>query len=155
MESSRSYPLGVEQAFDRLLPLPLEQLFDRRHGPIPAVRGTDGPAEPWGTAGQVRTVRMADGGTMHEELTRIDRPQAFAYTLSRVTGPMRPLASHVDGEWLFEVAGDRTRITWRWTMYPASALAAPLLPLFRRFWRGFAKHSLERLEPLLLAADRL
>lgn len=151
MDSSRTYPLTVEQAFDRLLPLPLEQIFDRRYGPIPAVRGTDGPAEPWGTTGQQRTVRMADGGTVREELIRVERPGAFGYTLSQVTGPMRTLAARVDGVWSFDPVGTGTRITWQWTMHPASALAMPLLPVFRRFWHGYARRSLERLEPLLLA----
>jgi hypothetical protein len=150
MTGSRSYRVAAEQAFDRLLPLPLEQFFNRRYGPIPAIRSTDGPAQPWGAVGQRRTVRMADGATVQEELTSVERPTAFGYTLSKVTGPLKPLASHIDGVWSFDADGSATRITWTWTMYPASAFSAPLLPVFRSLWRGYAKRALERLEPLLV-----
>lgn len=91
LSRSRSYPLAVEDAFDRLLPMPLELVFARRFGPIPAVRNTEGP-QPWGAAGQARIVRLADGGCMREELTEVDRPHSFSYTLTEVRGPMKPLA---------------------------------------------------------------
>jgi Polyketide cyclase / dehydrase and lipid transport len=151
MASSRTYPVTPERAFDSLLPLPLEQFFNRRFGPIPAIRGTDGPGATWGEVGHRRTVRMADGGSVQEELTSVERPAAFGYTLGKVTGPLKPLASRIEGVWSFDAVGTGTRVTWTWTMYPSSALAAPLLPIFRSLWRGYAKRALERLEPLLLA----
>src|SRR3954454_23030096 len=105
MSASRTYPAARAAAFDAILPAPLEQIFVRRYGPIPAVRGTDGaPDGPWGQVGQLRTVLMADGGTVREELTRVEFPTAFGYTLSKVTGPMRFLASRVEGLWTFAAA---------------------------------------------------
>ena len=75
MSASRAYPVGAETAFDTLVPAPLNQLFERRYGPIPAVRSTeDAPPEPWGRVGQVRTVRLTGGGSLREELDRVDRP---------------------------------------------------------------------------------
>jgi hypothetical protein len=36
-------------------------------------------------------------------------------------------------------------VTWRWTIHPRSALAAPLLPVFGRLWKGYAAQSLAEL----------
>jgi Polyketide cyclase / dehydrase and lipid transport len=152
MSSSRTYPASVEHAFDTVLALPLEQVFDRRYGAIPAVRGTECADRTWGLVGQVRTVRLAGGGSMREELTHVDRPHAFGYTLSDVTGPMKPLASQVLGLWSFDPAGTGARITWQWTLARRSALAAPVLPIFARLWRGYARQSLAHIEELLLPA---
>lgn len=155
MSCSRTYPVAVEDAFDRVLAVPLEQIFNRRYGPIPPVTGTelaDGTTGPWGQAGQVRTVRMSDGGTMHEMLTSVDRPHTFGYTLAEVTGPMKPLAATIDGVWAFDPAGTGVRITWTWTVHPASAVSARLLPVFARVWRGFARRSFDRIEELLVPA---
>lgn len=35
---------------------------------------------------------------MREELIAVERPTAFGYTLSDVSGPMKVLASRVDGQ---------------------------------------------------------
>jgi hypothetical protein len=150
LQCSRTYPLTVEQAFDGVLPMPLEQLFNRRYGPIPPIKAVDGPAGPWGTAGQERTVRLADGGSMREELTQVDRPHAFGYVLSDVTGPLKPLAARVEGVWSFEPVGTGSRITWAWTVHPASALGRFAMPVFARLWRGYARRSLARIEELLV-----
>ena len=151
MSASRAYPVPVEAAFDRLVPAPLHRVFARRYGPIPAVRSTeDEPSEPWGHAGQVRTVRLAGGGSMREQLTRVDRPTTFCYTLSHVSGSMRLLAARVDGLWRFDPVGTGTRITWQWSVHPASRLAAPVLPVFALLWQKYARQSLESIEQLLL-----
>ena len=61
---------------------------------------------------------------------------SWGYTLSEVTGPLKPLVATVDGLWTIEEAGTGCRITWTWTVHPrgrAGALAMPLLgrPLAR------------------------
>src|SRR3954468_265915 len=89
---SRTSPVPVEQAFDSVLSMPLERIFDRRHGPIPAIRGTVPDQPTWNSVGKSRTIRLADGGSLHEVLTRVDRPSAFGYTLDDIHGPMKPLA---------------------------------------------------------------
>ncbi|HZC72642.1 MAG TPA: SRPBCC family protein [Jatrophihabitans sp.] len=151
LHCSRTYPVHVEEAFDTVLTTPLESIFNRRHGPIPAVRATEGAdGEVWGRAGQLRTIRLADGGSMREELISVERPGAFTYTLRDVTGPLKPLASHVDGRWSFTVAGTGTRVGWQWTMHPRSRAVSPVLPIFARLWRGLAVQALQRLEELLV-----
>jgi hypothetical protein len=147
---SQSFPVAVEKAFDDLLPEPLPDLFNRRYGPIPRIKSVEGQVGVWGQVGQTRTIRLADGGSMREELTLLDRPRAFGYTISDVTGPLKPLVSHVQGLWSFEPDGTGTRITWQWTIQPKSALAAPIMPIFTRLWRGYAKRSFEQIDKLLL-----
>jgi hypothetical protein len=150
MSASRTYPVHCDAAFDAILPAPLERIFPRRYGPIPAVRDTEGaPEGAWGQVGYVRAVLMADGGTVREELTRVDRPNAFGYTLSDVTGPMRVLAARVEGLWTFTSVEDGTSVTWQWIVHSASALAAPLVPVFALFWRRFAMQSLKNIENVL------
>jgi hypothetical protein len=152
MSASRTYPVRRDAAFDAILAAPLERIFPHRYGPIPAVRGTEGaPEGAWGQVGYVRTVRMADGGGVREELTRVDRPNAFGYTLSDVTGPMRFLAARVEGLWTFTSVGRGTSVTWQWIVHPASVLAVPLVPVFALFWRRFALQSLRNIEDLLPA----
>lgn len=149
-EASRTIPVSVEEAFDRVLSVPLPTLFSRRFGPLPPVREVRGP-DAWDAAGLVRTVVTADGGTMREELTAVDRPSSFRYVLSDLTGPMKPLATSVDGEWSFTPAGTGVRVTWTWTVHPASRPAALALPALGRLWRGYARQALEEVERLLVA----
>ena len=152
MTASRSYTLAAPAAYERTLSVPLEDLFPRRFGPIPAVTTTERTsADPWGSLGQVRTVRLADGGSFREELTRVEPPAAFGYALSEVTGPMRFLVSGVDGLWRFDALPAAARITWTWEVRPATAAARLLLPVFAAIWRQYAKRSLDRLEHFLLA----
>ena len=146
---SRTVPVPVEEAFGRVLAAPLPVLFSRRYGPLPPVRETRGP-DSWDSAGLARTVVTSDGGTMREELTAVERPSSFRYRISEVTGPMKPLASSVDGEWSFVPAGTGVRVTWTWTVYPASRPAALALPAFGRLWRGYARQALEEVERLLV-----
>lgn len=147
---SQSFPIPPSEAFDKVLPLPLPELFSRRYGPIPPIRSVEGPVGAWGEVGQARTLRLKGGGSMREELTRVDRPDAFGYTITKVTGPMKPLASHIHGIWSFDADGAGTRITWQWTLHPSSAVVAPIMPVFARFWRGYAQQSFQRLAGFLV-----
>jgi hypothetical protein len=146
---ARTFPVSVEQAFDAVLPTPLEKLFDRRHGPIPAVRGTDRAQPTWDTVGDERTIRLADGGSLRERLTRVERPAAFGYELSGIRGPMKPLASRIEGLWTFEAAGSGTRIAWRWTLHPKSVISRAVLPIFAHIWQGWARHAFDRIADVL------
>jgi hypothetical protein len=151
VQESRAVPVPVEQAYDWVLSVPLTSIFDRWFGPIPAVREVTDQEGDWGSVGQSRTIRTADGGSMREELTGVEPPHSFGYTISDVTGPMKLLVSSVDGRWTFEPAGTGVRITWAWTVHPASQLAEVAMPLFGWLWKGYARQALERIEELLLA----
>jgi hypothetical protein len=150
LAQSRTYPVPVGDAFAGTMPMPLDRLFSRRFGPIPPITHTTQEGV-WSTVGQVRTVHTADGGSLREQLTVVDPPRRFGYELSEVTGPMKPLVERVEGVWTFDVVGSGCRITWAWTVHPNGALGRLAMPVFARFWKGYAKRSLDRLEGLLLA----
>ena len=147
---SRSYPVEVERAFDELMPIDLTALFDRRYAAIPPIRSVEDQAGVWGTPGQTRTIRLADGGSMREELTEVTRPARFVYRISDVTGPMKPLVASLEGAWLFEPAGTGVRVTWSWTVQPAGRLGRLAMPVFRRMWQGFARQGFDNIETLLV-----
>lgn len=150
VQYARTFPVSVEQAFNYVLPMPLERIFERRFGPLPPIRGVEGQEGVWGTVGQSRTIKLSDGGTMREELTKVDAPREFGYRITDLTGPMKPLAASVEGRWAFEAAGTGVRITWGWTVHPASSVAELAMPLFGWLWRGYARQSMESLETRLL-----
>jgi hypothetical protein len=87
---------------------------------------------------------------MRETLTRVDEPDAFGYTLTDVRGAMSRLIDHIEGLWQFSPHGTGTKVTWRWTLHPKSALTAPALPVFARIWKGYADKALGTLSDYLL-----
>ena len=147
---SRRYPFPPGQAFEFTIAAPLPELFSHWYGPLPPVVSVDGPEE-WGAAGLVRTVRTADGSTMHEEMLDVERPRQFSYRLSQLTGALRHLAASVDGAWHFEPVDGGTQITWSWVVHPASGFAAVILPVVGRCWQGYARRALDQLEQLMVA----
>ena len=147
---SRTYPVGVARAFDTILSLPLEQVFTRRYAALPPIREIRDQDGEWGSVGQTRTIVLADRSSMRETLTVVDRPTEFGYRIDQVHGPLRPLADSIDGRWCFEKAGTGVRITWGWTVRPASSAAALLMPALGRMWQGYARQALEDLEQILV-----
>ena len=150
VEQSRTIPLGQEDVFRDMVPMPLPELFRRWYGPIPPIKEVRGQTGDWDSVGQSRTVVLVGGGSMLEQLTQFDPPHSFGYTLSEVKGPLSPLVGRVDGEWIFEPIGSGTNVTWRWTIHPRSGLTAPLLPVFGKLWKGYARQSLEALSKQLV-----
>ena len=149
VEQSHDVPVDVQQAFDGTLPMPLPTLFRRWYGPIPPISQVLNQTGDWNAVGQSRTVMLTGGGSMREELTHVDPPNAFGYILSEVKGPLSPLVNTIDGEWLFTPAPTGTTVTWRWTIHPRSRFAAPALPVFGWLWRGYARQALTELGRLL------
>ena len=149
---SRTYPVALEEAYAKTLAWPLPELFDARYGPIPPITSVGFDGEAWGTVGQARTIHTADGGSMREQLVTVEPPDRFAYEITEVTGPMKALAARIEGEWAFEAVGTGCRITWSWVVHPANRAGAVGLPVFGRFWLGYARRTLDHLEELLLAA---
>jgi hypothetical protein len=149
MTRSRTFPVPVAEAFDRLLPMPLSDLFTGWYGPIPPVGATVQDGE-WGVPGQRRTVVFVGPGSVQEELLDVDRPHEFRYELSRPTGPLALLVRRVRGSWAFTPEGTGTRITWSWDVEARNRAARAALPAFARLWQGYARNSLNRLKALLL-----
>jgi len=147
---SRTFPAEVEESFDELLPFDLTALFNRRFAALPPVKSILDQAGPWSTVGQTRTIALADGGTMREELLEVTRPSRFAYRISRVTGPLKPLVVSLDGAWEFEPAGTGVRVTWTWLVRPNGRLGRLAMPLFRRMWQGYARQGFDNIERALV-----
>ena len=150
VDQSRTIPLGQEDVFRDMVPMPLPELFRRWYGPIPPIKEVRGQTGDWDSVGQSRTVVLVGGGSMLEQLTQFDPPHSFGYTLSDIMGPLSPLVGRVDGVWDFEPTGSGTNVTWRWTIHPRSGLTAPLLPVFGKLWKGYARQSLEELSKQLV-----
>jgi len=148
---SRTYPVDVPRAFDTILPTPLPALFSRRYAALPAVREVRDQDGQWGTVGQTRTIVLADRGTMRETRGSLERPDSFGYQISDIRGAMKPLVSRLDGLWTFEKAGTGVRITWSWSVHPASSAAGLLMPVFGRMWQGYARQAFEQIEQILVA----
>ena len=149
VEQSRLIPVGLDDAFAGTLPLPLPTIFSHWYGPIPPIKEVREQTGEWNAPGQTRTVLLTGGGSMREELTSVDPPQSFGYTLTGITGPLALLVGHAEGQWVFTASGSATTVTWRWIIHARSALAAPLLPVVGRLWKGYARRSLETLSALL------
>ncbi len=150
LEQSRTYPCGVARAFDAVLPMPLPQLFARRAGVLPAVTATRDQVGSWDAAGDARTLELADRSTVRETLLTVRRPAEFTYRLADPTGPMKAVIGAVEGRFGFEKAGTGVRLTWAWSIRPASRLATPLLPLVERSWHLMARRMLDDLEATLV-----
>jgi hypothetical protein len=150
VEQSRTIPMGQDDVFRDMVPMPLPSLFRKWYGPIPPIKEVRDQTGDWDAAGQSRTVVLVGGGSMREELTRFNPPHSFGYTLSNIKGPLSPLVGKVDGEWTFEPLGSGTNVVWRWTIYPRNGLTAPLLPVFGMLWKGYARQSLEELSKQLV-----
>jgi hypothetical protein len=152
MEQSRAIPVDIQRAFDLTLPAPLTTIFCRRYAILPPIREVRGQDGAWGQIGQTRVVVTTDGGTMFERLVTIEAPRLFAYRLTDITGPMKPLVDSIEGRWEFARAGTGTLVTWRWTVHPRN-LGSPFMPLISRMWRPYARQALEELSDLLLGSE--
>jgi len=150
VEQSKTIPMGQDDVFRDMVPMPLTSLFRKWYGPIPPIKETRDQTGDWDSAGRSRTVVLVGGGSMREELTQFNSPHSFGYTLSDIKGPLAPLVGSVDGEWIFEPVGSGTNVTWRWTIHPRTKLTAPLLPVFGMLWKGYARQSLDELSKQLV-----
>ncbi len=131
------------------MPISLPAICSHWYGLIPPIKEVRDQKGDWDAAGQTRLIAMVGGGLVREELTSVDPPRSFSYTLADIKGPLAPLVSLVEGKWSFAPAGTGTAVTWQWTLHPRSVVAAPVLPVFARMWKGYAHKALQELAELL------
>lgn len=142
VSQSKVMPGGAEEPFGLLPVLPLEKIYHRWHGPIPPIKQVIYHDGDWRRVGQTRTMVLV-GGSAVAEVTHVDTPRSFGYRLTDMKGMLAPLISHVEGRVNFVPVGAGTEVTWQWTIYPRSSLAALVLPVFGRLWPGWALKALE------------
>ena len=146
-------PAPIETVFDVFRTVDLASIM-HGYGPLPAVAGVEDQTGAWSSMGESRIIRLADGHGMLETLTRVDRPEGFAYTLSDLTNALRFLVHRFHGTWSFEespVEGapptGRALVdaTWKYEFDVRSELARPLAWLILTlFWRPYMEAALER-----------
>lgn len=143
VEAVAAAPPGV--SFDTIMPIDLSSIFERS-GPLPGVVGVRGQTGAWTEAGQTRTVLLSDGSEAREQLTRVDRPERFAYVVGGFTGPLRHLVADVEGEWSFygDEADGETTVRWTYAFRPRR-FASPLVRfVLAPVWRRYAAATLDR-----------
>ena len=150
LEKTRTFAVSVEQAYDAVLLAPLPDIFSRRYLAIAPIREVTGQHGEWGgSIGQTRTIRLADGGTMLETLTSIDPHNSFGYSISNVTGLMKPLVAAAAGSWTFSAVDTGTQITWAWDVTPTAMLGRAAMPVFAKLWSGYARQAMDQIETIL------
>ena len=150
VEESRTVRATPEQAYDAVVPGPLEAIFKHRHVVMPPIARVSGQEGAWGeTLGQTRTIHLADGGSVKETLVESERPARSSYTITDIQGPMKLLVSQAEGRWTFEPTGDGTVVSWSWTLHPTNAVTSRLLPVIGVFWKGYARKALAEVERLV------
>jgi len=138
----------VEVVFDTFMPIELTDIMTG-YGPLPAVSAVENPTGPWDSVGTERTIRLADGSSMLEVLTDVQRPHGFSYTLSEMTSVLRFLVIRFHGSWHFEpvTASDGStpiKATWRYSFDVRSRFTRPISWLILNlFWRPYMKRAFD------------
>jgi hypothetical protein len=158
----RSTTWPVSTTVTTTIRAPLDQVFRflvaedvlpkllHRHGPIPAVIGTRLIDGPWERVGAARQVLLAGGGTLHEQITELRPPTAFAYRIDDLHTPLGALAAGGRGRWSFAQDGADTRLSWTYEFDGRSRWTRPFLALLvHTFYRGYMKQALTRTRSLL------
>jgi hypothetical protein len=140
LSSSTILGSSPDVAFQTLVDAPLEDLFPTRSGAIPRVQRVESQQGAWGSVGQTRTVVLADGSRNLETLVSVSPPSDYRYTLTELTGPMRPLVRQVDGRFTFEPHGAGTRATWSWELHLTHPVVRLVLPVVAASWRRMARN---------------
>ena len=148
--SSARVPNNVPVTREAIIPGPIRDVFDfvaaedvlpkvlTGYGLVPGVGHTSDITGPWSEPGSRRIVHLLDGSTVHEGLTRYDRPRYFAYCVSDPSFALRHLMIDAKGEWWFTETDEGSRALWTYTFRAKNRLAKLPLGLFvGTQWKGY------------------
>jgi carbon monoxide dehydrogenase subunit G len=93
--------------------------------------------------GSVRLIHNSDGSVLRESVEVLRRPTAHVYVLSGFVFPFSLLVRKATGSWVFEPAGQGTRVVWNYDFELTSFLAWPVAaPVILIFFRGAMRRCL-------------
>jgi hypothetical protein len=131
----RQAAVGVERLFDTVVAEDVLPRVLRRWGPVPAVTGTRDLSGPWDTPGSSRTVLLADGNTVREQVVGWERPRRFEYRVDRFTSTIARFVEYATGKWEFAATPGGARFTWTYTFTTRDTLSARLMvPFVHAVW---------------------
>jgi len=106
---------------------------------IPAVGSVTDQSGPWDAVGQTRTLHLSDRSTVVETITDVERPDFFAYELTRFTRLFGRLVDHARAEWRFEPVGAGTRIRWSYTFVGRPGRGWIVAMIVRLVWAAYMR----------------
>ncbi len=110
-------------------PLRFPPLF-RGYGLIPSILSIT-RLSPWGV-GCVRQVVNSDGSVLTEQVTALDRPDLYAYTLSGFRPPFSWLVRLGEARWTFTDTAPGCTVEWHYAFTPRVGLARGVVSLLLR-----------------------
>jgi hypothetical protein len=131
-----------ELVFETLVQIDLTSIM-RGYAFLPAVVAVDGPDMSWNARGQTRTLRLADGNSLREELTEYRKPDGVRYLIDGITGPLGALVRGAEGSFDFNAHDDETTVEWTYVYLPRSPLFVPFVAfVIGVFWRRYMVRAL-------------
>ena len=150
VEASRLVAVEPTVAFERLMAARLPEVFSRSYAAFSAVSEVIEEPDDWGSVGQARTIRLADGGSLRQTITSVDRPHSYAYVLDDIHGRLRPFVRTIEGVWSITPKGTGGLVGWAWTLHPKASPARLTMNVIGRMWKGYADRALVELETILM-----
>jgi uncharacterized protein YndB with AHSA1/START domain len=145
-------PRPREEVFDYLTDTDAFCTYLLKHGPIAGITRVEMVDGAPVATGNRRLVFMTDGSVLDETIVAYDRPVQHAYRWTETLKP--PFAWLVrggGGHWTFREDEEGTRVDWRYTFEPRSAVLWPvgkaLLVLFGRWQRAGLARAKRHLAP--------
>jgi hypothetical protein len=117
-----------------------------KSGLLPAVTEVRNQTGKWDVPGQTRQLMLSDGGWVVEQTTNVEPFGFFAYNLTEFQKIFGQLVDHARAEWTFSEVEAGTRIDWKYTFFPKSAGARPVLAsIVKLLWGPYMKKVLPRI----------
>lgn len=108
-----------------------------------AAASIDGGGAP--REGALRTVKLTDGTTIRERVTRFEAPRAHGYEMAAMNPLQRLFCTNMISLWTFADEGGATRVVWHYSIVEKGALTWPLAWFVSRFFQRAMQRCLDNL----------